>query len=106
MNPTPHNIPTTGPLTAPLSQQELDTLDLLCGAATPGPWFANTENPKKWVTKPGVSDEAWAANRHNDALFVAAANPETISRLVRQVMALQERARALSPAAPGHPQQP
>lgn len=72
---------------------DIDKLEALAKAATPGPWcagrWADIED-SNGVDLLAVSIDIPCFNRMNDADFVAAANPVTILTLVAEVRALRE----------------
>lgn len=64
---------------------ELDRLDALAAAATPGPWIADFPDGAEWsvfaAAKPGNSVLAFDVGEHN-AAYIAACDPDTIRRLI------------------------
>lgn len=75
---------------------DLDELERLAKAATPGPWYAGEKN--RWQLHDGRfirtshdhSGTAMVVSGGGDADFIAAANPETVLALVERVRALEK----------------
>jgi hypothetical protein len=87
---------------------DLDDLERLAKAATPGPWDAGTCEGEVWSDKLLV---VWDA-LPNDAAYIAAANPPTILALIARLRAAEAVAEGVAAydtemdaqggASPGH----
>lgn len=73
----------------------IDDLERKARAATPGPWSADGYGSGQQVT--GAEGTIFADTRalHADAEFIAAADPDTILRLIRELQAAERKARTL-----------
>jgi hypothetical protein len=79
----------------PLSDEELARLELLCGAATPGPWTSSLEGRDHWagshfVMTPNGDIELSSGARDADYDFIAAART-LMPRLLHELRALRAR---------------
>jgi hypothetical protein len=74
-----------------MTRIDLDELERLARAATPGPWQAAGYSVTHEY-KPGVSEAVAVSHiaRPHDAAFIAAANPETVLALIRIAKAASE----------------
>ncbi len=66
-----------------MSKLDLDELLKLAEAATPGPWRLDSDDDRIIQTNHITRDIWHIPKSQSDMIFIAAANPQTISRLVR-----------------------
>jgi len=74
---------------------DLDRLDKLAEAATPGPWEADLTDPSVWgperiifgnyTMNDGFDSPGWEDGTSSDLEFIAAANPSVVRALVQRV---------------------
>ena len=81
-----------------MTDEELERLEKLASAATPGPWAPLPTGSKKWVSGPATEAD-WMFNRDADAAFIAAAR-DAVLALVAEVRRLSARRKAFVERSP------